>query len=126
MSSSLQQGRELLAGVAEVASLESRLAALSLAQMLSLAVATALLACSAWGLALAALAFALAGAGIPWLWLLPSMAIANGLLAWWIWHRLSALSDDLGFQATRKLLRTLPATLSTSEQSHEKPPATAP
>lgn len=126
MSSSLQQGRELVAGIADVASLEGRLAALSLAQMLSLAVGAALLACSAWGLTLAALAFALASAGVPWLWLLPSMAIVNALLAWWAWCRLRALGDDLGFTATRNLLRTLPATLSTSEQRYEEPPATAP
>ena len=37
LTSSLQQGRDLLAGVADVAALESRLAAQSLTQMLALA-----------------------------------------------------------------------------------------
>lgn len=125
LTGSLQQGRELLSGVAEVAALESRLAALSLAQMLALAVVAALLACSAWGLLLAALAVALARAGIPWLWLLPAMAVLNGALTWWAVCRLRALGADLGFNTTRELLRTLPANLSTSEPDHEKPPATA-
>lgn len=138
LSDSLQHGRDLLSGVAEVAALESRLAALSLTQMLTLAVVAALLACSAWGLALAALAFALARAGVPWLWLLPVMAVMNGLIAWWAWCRLINLGGDLNFQATRQLLRALPTSLSPSaalapseppspsEMKHEESPTTAP
>ncbi len=135
LNQTLRQGRELLAGIADVAALEGRLAVQSVAQMLALAVGSALLACSAWGLLLAALAFALARAGVPWLWLLPTMAIVNGLLAWWAVRRLRALADDLGFKATRELLHTLPATLTEQqteqqtekeEEHDEEPPAAAP
>ncbi len=120
----LRQGRELLAGVADVAALEGRLAAQSVAQMLALAVVAALLACSAWGLLLAALAFLLARAGVPWLWLLPSMALLNGLIAWWAWHRIRALGADLGFGATRELLQTLPLALADCDDPmRDDPPA---
>jgi hypothetical protein len=122
----LQQGRELVAGVADVAALEGRLAVQSLAQMLALAVGSALLACSAWGLLLAAIAFALARAGVPWLWLLPAMAVVNGLLTWWAVRRLSALTEDLGFTATRQLLRTLPKMLTERYEHDEESPPAAP
>ncbi len=133
LGDSLQHGRELLAGVVEVAALESRLAALSLTQMLTLAVVAALLACSGWGLALAALALALARAGVPWLWLLPVMAVVNGLIAWWAWRRLTHLGGDLNFKATRQLLQALPESFAPAQESrsppeekHEESPATAP
>lgn len=93
-----------LNGTLDVASLEARLAALSLSGMLSWAVMIALTAFTAWSLLVAALVILLLSLGVTLQWALPAAALANLALMLFAMYRLRRLSEAFRFRATRALV----------------------
>lgn len=94
----------LVRDLARLAALETRLAGLSLAAMLALAVAGALLAATAWLALLAALVVWLARLGLAWelgLLLVAALNLLAGLLAA---RAVVVLSRNLTFPVTRRHL----------------------
>lgn len=99
-----RSARDVVAHVAEIAALESRLAGVTLAIMAGAALAAVILVLSAWGLLLAAAVYGLMAAGMaPPAALLVATAITlvvAGLLLWLI----ARLVPRLKFAATRRAL----------------------
>ena len=94
-----------IGGTAELLATESRLAAMSIAAMLGLAVASVAFVLATWlGLA-AALSLWLVGLGLAPAAVLLGVAAANLLLAWIAWLAIRALSRNLLFRRTRHRLR---------------------
>jgi hypothetical protein len=123
LQESAQRGRGAMGAMAELASLEARLAAVSLMQMQGLALGAALLAFSAWGLLLAALVLALAQwTPLGWLGALLVVALINGAAAWLAWRRLRQLTVNLTFESTRQVLFP-PEPVPTEPSYDQRPPA---
>ena len=94
-----------IGGTAELLATESRLAAMSIAAMLGLAVASVAFVLATWlGLA-AALSLWLVGLGLAPAAVLLGVAAANLLLACLAWLAIRALSRNLLFRRTRDRLR---------------------
>jgi hypothetical protein len=88
----------------ELSMAEARLAASSLQWMLFLAVITAVLALTAWGVLVAGLAVALGNAGLP-LWLsLFSIAALHAALALMLFFKILALGENISLPVTRQHL----------------------
>lgn len=102
---SARRGRRLVGAVTELASLEARLAALSLMEMQGLALVAALLAFSSWGLLLALMVMMLAQwTVLGWPGALLLAALINAGAVWLVVRRLRRLSANLSFGATRAIL----------------------
>lgn len=99
-----RSARDIVAHVAEIAALESRLAGVTLAIMAGAAFAAVILVLSAWGLLVAAAVYGLMAAGMtPPVALLVAVAITlviAGVLVWLILR----LVPRLKFAATRRAL----------------------
>lgn len=94
-----------ISGAVDLAALEARLAALSLLEMLALAMTLAVLAITAWLLVLVLIALALMAAGLP-LWLSVTVLLVTNLAACvWIVLRIRRKSADATFPATRSVFR---------------------
>lgn len=122
----LSNSRTLVADVMDVATLETKLATLSVMEMLVFALGAALLMFTIWTLLLAAVAAALITAGLSWWLVLLSLAVLSGIGLWLSIRRIRTLSGNLRFAATRHLLR--PSTLSqpytpSTEAEHADPNA---
>lgn len=105
----LHNGRALLGRALDLATLEARLAALSVVEMLALAVVIGLMAFTIWLLVLAAIAATLIKLGLGWPWtllLLGALAAVALLLGI---KRVRWLSENLRFAATRHALGESPA-----------------
>lgn len=100
----LAQGRAMVGELLELASLETRLAALSLLEMTAFAIGAALLGFSVWLLLLAAVAGGLIALGLSWPLALLLLAVLNGVGIWFSIRRVRQLSENLRFTATRNVL----------------------
>ena len=99
-----RSARDVVAHVAEIAALESRLAGMTLAIMAGAALAVVILVLSAWGLLLAAAVYGLMTAGMtPPVALLVAVAITLVVAALLVWLILR-LVPRLKFAATRRAL----------------------
>lgn len=99
-----RSARDVVAHVAELAALESRLAGTTLAIMAGAAVAVVILVLSAWGLLLAAAVYGLMAAGMsPPVALLVATAITLAIAGVLLWIILR-LVPRLKFAATRRAL----------------------
>ncbi|MDX9875636.1 MAG: hypothetical protein RBS88_12040 [Spongiibacteraceae bacterium] len=104
----LQSGRTLLGRTFDLATLEARLAALSVVEMLALGVAIGLMAFTIWLLLLAAIAATLIKLGLGWPWTLLLLGALTAVAVLLGVKRVRWLSDNLRFTALRQVL--LPAT----------------
>ena len=100
--------RGAIARAADIAALETRLAALSLAQILIIACACGLLLASAWIALLAAITTWLHQLGLSWTSALLLVAAVNFVFACGGGFAIYRLSRGLLFQSTRKILFNQP------------------
>ena len=91
--------------IAELALAEAKLAASSVALMAFLGTGAAICVLSAWGLVVAGGILALLNAGIPLWAMLMTFALLHLLIAAFAVRKIVALSDLVGFTATRQQLR---------------------
>jgi hypothetical protein len=94
-----------IGGTAELLATESRLAAMSIAAMLGLAVAAVAFVLATWLALAAALSVWLVSLGLAPAAVLLGVAGANLLLAWLAWLTIRGLSRNLLFRRTRDRLR---------------------
>lgn len=100
----LGQGRAMIGEILELASLETRLATMSLLEMVAFAIGAALLGFSLWLLVLAAIAGGLMALGLSWPLALLVLAVLSGAGVWFSIRRVRKLSENLRFTATRNVL----------------------
>ena len=90
--------------VTDLAVAEARLAVMSVALMIFLAVMAAICVLSAWGLALAGVAYLLSSAGLPFWAVLLILVIPLGVAAVLLCRAAMKTSRNLAFTATREQL----------------------
>ena len=99
-------------------SLELRRAGMALAQIVALAVATAVLLVTAWLAIWVALSAAAITAGMPWGWVLVLVLVINLGAAWLALRRARSLLGLIGLPGTVRRLTVSPS----SSSDHENPP----
>ena len=107
----------VLSSLTRIATLEARLAGLSLSVMLAMALAMGLLACAAWVLLNLAFAFWLTELGLHVSLALFAAAALNVIATLLLWHGVKGQSRGLQFTATRKALGLTPAVDNTVDKS---------
>lgn len=101
---SLSNSRVLVGEIFDLATLEAKLAALSMVEIMVFGLSVALLGFTLWLLILAAVATSLILAGLNWPLTLLLLAVVSAIAVWLSIRRIRKLADNLRFTATRGMI----------------------